>query len=103
VFSETKDDRDNPDARLAAMAPVGGRARDISTGPLPGVRGSLGGQVPLHLVERPPAQIMRLEQMAEPTHRRLVRHRLAAEVDANKMPHRPRIVERLFHCRVGQD
>jgi len=46
VFSETKDDRDNPDARLAAMAPVGGRAaRDISTGPLPGVRDpDLGGQ-----------------------------------------------------------
>ena len=42
VFS----DRDNPDARLAAMAPVGGRAtRDISTGPLPGVRDpDLGGQ-----------------------------------------------------------
>src|SRR5262250_619308 len=46
VFSETKDDRGNPDARLAAMAPVGGRAaRDISTGPLPGVRDpDLGGQ-----------------------------------------------------------
>jgi hypothetical protein len=45
---------------------------------------------------------MRLEQMAEPAHRRLVRHRLTAKVDANKMPHRLRIVERLLDCRVGQ-
>src|SRR5437667_413058 len=31
--------KDNPDTRLAAMAPVGGRvARDAATGPLPGVR-----------------------------------------------------------------
>ena len=29
--------KDNPDTRLAAMAPVGGRAaRDAATGPLPG-------------------------------------------------------------------
>ncbi len=38
--------KDNPDTRLAAMAPVGGRAaRDGATGPLPGVRDSdMGGQ-----------------------------------------------------------
>ena len=38
--------KDNPDTRLAAMAPVGGRAaRDAATGPLPGVRDSdMGGQ-----------------------------------------------------------
>ncbi len=38
--------KDNPDTRLAAMAPVGGRAaRDVATGPLPGVRDSdMGGQ-----------------------------------------------------------
>src|SRR5260370_15866055 len=38
--------KDTPDTRLAAMAPVGGRAaRDIATGPLPGVRDSdMGGQ-----------------------------------------------------------
>ena len=57
---------------------------------------------PLHLLEQPPAQIMRLEQMTEAAHRSLTRHRLATEVDAIKMPHRLRIVERLFHCRVGQ-
>jgi crotonobetainyl-CoA:carnitine CoA-transferase CaiB-like acyl-CoA transferase len=38
--------KDNPDTRLAAMAPVGGRAaRETATGPLPGVRDSdMGGQ-----------------------------------------------------------
>ncbi|HJU15471.1 MAG TPA: CoA transferase [Stellaceae bacterium] len=38
--------KDNPDTRLAAMAPVGGRAaRDRATGPLPPVRDSdMGGQ-----------------------------------------------------------
>jgi crotonobetainyl-CoA:carnitine CoA-transferase CaiB-like acyl-CoA transferase len=38
--------KDNPDTRLAAMAPVGGRAaRDMAKGPLPGVRDSdMGGQ-----------------------------------------------------------
>jgi crotonobetainyl-CoA:carnitine CoA-transferase CaiB-like acyl-CoA transferase len=38
--------KDNPDTRLAAMAPVGGRAaRDRAKGPLPGVRDSdMGGQ-----------------------------------------------------------
>ena len=38
--------KDNPDTRLAAMAPVGGReARDKATGPLPGVKDpDMGGQ-----------------------------------------------------------
>jgi crotonobetainyl-CoA:carnitine CoA-transferase CaiB-like acyl-CoA transferase len=38
--------KDNPDTRLAAMAPVGGRAaRDTAKGPLPGVKDSdMGGQ-----------------------------------------------------------
>ncbi len=38
--------KDNPDTRLAAMAPVGGRAaRDRATGPLPGVKDAdMGGQ-----------------------------------------------------------
>lgn len=31
-------------------------------------------------LEQPPAQIMPLQQMAETAHRRLIRHRLAAEV-----------------------
>jgi crotonobetainyl-CoA:carnitine CoA-transferase CaiB-like acyl-CoA transferase len=38
--------KDNPDTRLAAMAPIGGReARDRATGPLPGVKDpDMGGQ-----------------------------------------------------------
>ena len=38
--------KDNPDTRLAAMAPIGGRAaRDTATGPLPGVKDpDMGGQ-----------------------------------------------------------
>ena len=38
--------KDNPDTRLAAMAPVGGRAaREAATGPLPGVKDpDMGGQ-----------------------------------------------------------
>src|SRR6516165_5573027 len=34
--------------------------------------------------------------------RRLIRHRLAAEVDASKTPHRLRIIKRLFDRRVRQ-
>jgi hypothetical protein len=39
-------------------------------------------QMPLHLIEQSAAQIVRLEQVAEAAHRRLVRHRLATEIDA---------------------
>src|SRR5215471_2451484 len=63
---------------------------------------SLRRQVPLHLIKQLPAEIVLFEQMAEAAHRRLIRHRLAAEVDANKTPHRPRIVKRFFHRRVRQ-
>jgi hypothetical protein len=34
----------------------------------------LRGQVPLHLVEQPPAQIVLFEQVTEAAHRRLIRH-----------------------------
>jgi len=40
--------------------------------------------------------------VAEAAHRRLVGHRLAPEIDADKTPHRLRIVERLFDRRVRQ-
>jgi hypothetical protein len=46
--------------------------------------------VPLHLVEQQPAQIVLLEQVAEAAHRRLVGHRLAAEV---AMPTKRRIAD----------
>ena len=41
-------------------------------------------QVPLHLVEQPPGQIVLLEQVAEAAHRGLVRNRLAAEIDPDE-------------------
>ena len=41
------------------------------------------GEVPLHLVEPPLAQIMLLEQAAEAAHRHLVRHRLAVKIDVS--------------------
>jgi hypothetical protein len=63
---------------------------------------SLGRQVPLHLLEQLPAQIVRFEQVAKAAYRRLVRHRLAAEIGADETAHRQRIVERLFHRRVRQ-
>jgi hypothetical protein len=49
---------------------------------------SLYRQMLLHLVERPLAQIMRFEQVAKAARRRLVRHRLAPEIDPDKTPHR---------------
>src|SRR6516162_4232981 len=49
-----------------------------------------------------PAQIVLFEQMAEAAYRGLVGHRLAAEVDPDKPPHRRRIVKRLLHRRVRQ-
>src|SRR5271163_3662339 len=58
--------------------------------------------MPLHLVEQLPAQIVGLQQMAEAAHRRLVRHWLAAEINADEIAHRQRIVEDLFHRRVRQ-
>jgi len=45
---------------------------------------------------------MRLEQVAEAAHRRLVRHRLAAKIDRDKAAHRRRIVQRLLHHRARQ-
>src|SRR5262249_8802464 len=48
-------------------------------------------QVPLHLVEQTPAQIVRLGQVAKAAHCRLIRHWLAATLDADEPPHRLRI------------
>ena len=60
----------------------------------------LRAQVPLHLVEQPPTQIVLFEKVTEAAHRSLIRHWLAAQVDAYKPPHRRRIVKCLFDRRV---
>ena len=49
--------------------------------------------MPLHLVEQLPAQIVGFQQMAEAAHRGLVRHRLAAEINADEIAHGRRIVD----------
>ena len=91
---------------IARLVRVFGRSRRTDDGRIDDRAGGhlqpLGGEMPLHLGEQPPAQIVRLQQVAEAAHRRLVRNRLAAEVDADETPHRQRIVERFFHRRVRQ-
>ena len=58
--------------------------------------------MPPHLCEELLTKLVRFEQMAEAAHRGRVGHRLAAEIDPDETAHRPRIVKRLFHCRVRQ-
>ena len=62
---------------------------------------SFGRQVPLHRVEQAAAQIVLLQQVAKAADRRLIGHRLTAKVDANKAPHRQRIVKRLQSVGSG--
>lgn len=40
--------------------------------------------------------------MAELANGGLIRHRLAAQIDADKPSHRARVVHRLFHRRIGE-
>jgi hypothetical protein len=56
----------------------------------------------MHLIEQPPTEIVLLEQMAKAAHCCLIRHRFAAEIDADKIAHRRRIIERLLDRRVRQ-
>src|SRR5262249_18112687 len=70
-----------------------------------GAGGRLGacrGQVARHLGKQPPAQIVRLEQMAEAAHRGFVGDRLAPEIDPDEIAHCPPIVERFLDRRVRQ-
>ncbi len=48
------------------------------------------------------AQIVPLQQVTEVQDRRLVRHRLATEVDADEPPHGQRVIQRLLRRRVRQ-
>jgi hypothetical protein len=63
---------------------------------------SPGLQMPMHFLEDPAAQVVLLQQMPEAANRGLVRHRLAAQVDADEAAHRRRIIERFLDRRVGQ-
>ena len=81
---------------IARLLGILGRTGRIDNGRIDDGAGchlqSPGRQMPLDLVKQPPAQIVRLEKMAETAHRSLVGHRLASEVDANKLPHRQQSV-----------
>jgi len=59
-------------------------------------------QVLAHRLEHALGQTVLLQQMAELAHRRLVRGRLAPQVDAHEPAHRCRVVQRFFHRRVRQ-
>ena len=58
--------------------------------------------MPLHFIKQLPAQIMLFQQMTEAAHCRLVRHRLAAEIDADKIANGCQIIDRFLHRRVRQ-
>ena len=59
-------------------------------------------QYPTNLLENLLAQPVLFEQMTKPHHCRLVRNRLASQVNAHERAHRQRVVQRLFHRRVRQ-
>ena len=54
------------------------------------------------LRQHPRSQIMSFQKMAELAHRRLVRHRLAAQIDLRKSPPHRRVVQSFLHRRVRQ-
>src|SRR5262249_55169201 len=91
---------------IAGLVGILGRERRIDDGRIDNRAGghlqALRRQVSLHLVEQPPAQIVRLEQMAEAAHRGFVGDRLAPEIDPDEIAHYPRIVERFLDRRVRQ-
>ena len=55
----------------------------------------------LHGLERPPAEIVALQQMAEIADRGLIGHRLAVEIDANETAHHMGVVERFLCTGIG--
>jgi hypothetical protein len=59
-------------------------------------------QIAVHCGQHLLAQIVALQQVAELAHRRLVRRRLAAQVDAHKPAHGKRVVKRILDRRIGQ-
>ncbi len=63
---------------------------------------ALGFKMFVDEFKHPPAKIMRLQKMQETADGRLIGHRLAAKINADKTPHRQRVVQRLFCSRVRQ-
>jgi hypothetical protein len=46
--------------------------------------------------------LVSFQQMPKLADRRLIRHGLAAQINAHKLPHGMRVVQRLFDCRIRQ-
>ena len=92
--------------RVALAALVIGRRRRMQDGRIDdGARADLQPmllQVAVHLGEDALAQFVPLEQMTELAHRRLVRRRLAAKIDAHEAAHRRRFIQSVLDRRVGQ-
>ena len=92
--------------RVARAALVLGRTR---RGNNAGIDDGAGGdldaalkQVGVDGGEQRAAEAMPFKQVAEFAHGGLVRCGFAAQVDAGKLAHGNRFVQRFFHCRVGQ-
>jgi DNA replication protein DnaC len=92
--------------RVAGLLLVLGRTRRVDNGCVHNRAArkpqAFGLQMFVDKFKHPPAKIMRLQKMPEAADRRLVGHWLAAKVDADKTPHRERVVERLFGRGVRQ-
>jgi hypothetical protein len=54
----------------------------------------------VHRLQYRAAQVVLLQQVAELTHRGLIRYRLAPQINAYKLPHHQRVVQRFFPRRV---
>src|SRR6266436_7491942 len=63
---------------------------------------ALAGQMVVHRIQHSSAQIVRLQQMAEPADAGLVRRRCTTKINAHKAPQPSRIIERLFYTWVRQ-
>jgi len=56
----------------------------------------------MHSLKQRAAELVALQQMTEPEHRRLVGRWLLSQVDAGERLHTARVVERFFDVGVGQ-
>src|ERR1019366_2913508 len=92
--------------RIPLLPRVLGRTRSVDNRRIydgPGTEAqSLRLQMLADPLKQPLPQLVLLQQMTELAHRGLVRHRFSPQIDAHKLPHPRRIVQRFFHSGVGQ-
>jgi hypothetical protein len=63
---------------------------------------SVGGQIRANPRKKLFTDLVRFQQMPKLADRRLVRHGLATQINAHKLPHGVRVVQRLFDRRIRQ-